>query len=545
MARTLTIEKILFDGKDIRLSDVEWSGSKENSAEAETVAFECTIEHEGVPALRLIHRYRLKPQPESSHRYDLRSELTLENLTDGLRDVRVTQRGPVGLTLAEPRADERRVAVGLFADGVVSIPGSHLMTEVSKNNEAMRLYEAQRSEGRLWWMAAANKYFSFITTPVKPDGSEDPGSVIEALALDLDTDAATHDDVTLRWVSDVTGIPPGESRTLAYEHYLGPLDKRAFSDSRNAEYLRRNFHALYANRGDSWCTFSFLTELMVWLLDLFHVVTRNYGLAIILLVVLVRLILHPVTKSTQVNMMRMQQSMATLQPKIEEIKKRIPNDKQRQQQEILAAYREAGVNPAGQMFTCLPMVLQMPIWVALYTSLNNNIAMRHEGFFLWIKDLTSPDKLIEFGTTYHVPLIGLELHSFNLLPILMAITMYAQQKLMTKLAPTPKNKAPMSEQAEMMQKQMQMMGPIMSVVMAFIFYNMPSGLNLYIMTSSIGGALEQWRIRKHVAAEQERGESGPGGGPGGPKPKKPDKPSWFERMAKAADEAQKLKSARK
>jgi YidC/Oxa1 family membrane protein insertase len=255
--------------------------------------------------------------------------------------------------------------------------------------------------------------------------------------------------------------------------------------------------------------------------------------------------LHPVTRRTQVNMVKMQQAMSSLQPKLAEAKKLYANDKQRLQQETMRVYREAGVNPAGPMLSCLPMALQMPIWVALYTSLNNNIAMRHEGFVWWIKDLTAPDQLYELSRSFTLPLIGVEISALNLLPLLVGATMYIQQKLMAK-PKTATPKADSSDQAAQMQKQMQAMMPLMSVFMVVIFYNMPSGLNLYIMTSSILGALEQWHIRKRVEVEKERIAAEPAV-PAKRKPgsAKPRSASVFERLTKAADEAQKVRSRRR
>jgi YidC/Oxa1 family membrane protein insertase len=259
--------------------------------------------------------------------------------------------------------------------------------------------------------------------------------------------------------------------------------------------------------------------------------------AIIFLVIIVRVILHPITKKTQVNMVKMQKNMGRMQPRIEEIKKKYANDNRKIQEETMKVYREEGINPVGQMAGCLPMLLQMPIWVALYSSLSNNVAMRCQGFVWWINDLTRPDNLFTFSHPVHVPLLG-ELDGFHLLPILVGITMFAQQKLMPKPTRSPSaSSSQQSQQAEQMQKMM----PYMSLVMIFLFYRFPSGLNLYIMTSSLFGALEQWYIRKHIKkSDLDK--------PAGPRPAKPNKPrkapSFLERIAKQAEEAQRLPSKR-
>jgi membrane protein insertase Oxa1/YidC/SpoIIIJ len=144
---------------------------------------------------------------------------------------------------------------------------------------------------------------------------------------------------------------------------------------------------------------------------------------------------------------------------------------------------------------------------------------------------------------YTVPFFGWHVESFNLLPFLMGITMYLQQKLMPKAKTEPKSGTnPQMDQAAQMQKMM----PIMSIFFVFILYAMPSGLNLYIMTSSLVGTLEQWRIRKHIREEKERA---PAETPVRPVPAKPRKPSWFmkkiQNLQKQAELAQQTQSKRK
>ncbi len=545
--RSLSLESILLDGVKLRLDELLWRGRKEEGVDSQAVVFECDVVRDQKPIIHLTRRYVLKLATADSARYDLKTELTVQNLSDQRHEVRLTQRGAVGIQKEDRRTDDRRVNVGLFLDGAVQPRGATQFADVSKNTGPLTLFDAQgdgaQSTGQFWWVAAENKYFAFITTPVKLDGSEAPGYVHEASAVDLDGAAETPDDVAPQLVLGPFSLQPGDATTLHVEHYIGPKDKRVFLDDRNADYRRRNYYLLNQDQG-LWCTFSWLTGLMVTLLNSFYAVVRNYGVAIFLLVLVVRVILHPITKKTQVNMVKMQQSMGKLQPKLEEVKKRCANDKQRLQQETMRVYKEAGVNPAGQMLSCLPMMLQMPIWVALYSSLNNNIAMRHHGFIWWINDLTAPDQLYKFaGSGFSLPLVG-AITALNLLPLFVGATMYAQQKLMPKSTPPASSQ---SGQAAQMQKQMQTMMPLMSVFMVLIFYNMPSGLNLYIMTSSVLGALEQWHIRKHVEAEKERIADTPFAAAPGERhtPKKPRGPSVWERLAKKADEAQKLRSRRK
>ena len=338
--------------------------------------------------------------------------------------------------------------------------------------------------------------------------------------------------MTLRFLTMRESLAPGKSLRYPVALYVGEKEGDAFREV--PEYKSRNYYYQIA-QGFGWCTFTWLVELMIWLLNGLHAVVRDFGVAIIILVLIVRALLHPITKKGQVNMVRMQQRMQELAPKIEEIKKKYANDKARMNQEMM----KLKMNPAGQMLTCLPMLIQLPIWVALYISLSNNILMRHEPFlFTWIHDLTAPDALYTFASPIHVPLFGWELPSFNLLPILVAVFMYTQQKLQPKPKPSPN----MTDQQRQQQEMMQKMGPIMSIMMLLFFYKMPSGLNLYIMSSSLFGTIEQHRIRQHI---KEREAAGTLHQPDRKEPpvaeqaQKSRKRSFIERLQKAAEDAQK------
>jgi YidC/Oxa1 family membrane protein insertase len=179
----------------------------------------------------------------------------------------------------------------------------------------------------------------------------------------------------------------------------------------------------------------------------------------------------------------------------------------------------------------------MPVWIALWTTLNTNVDMRHQPFFWWITDLSSQDALIPFSGEYNIPLISMmmgPITAFNLLPIIMTVTMYAQQKLTQKLtkpvtpaAPkTDKDGKPLPDQMAQQQKMMS----FMMIFFGFIFYNFPSGLNLYILTSNLLGMIEQFHIKKHIREKDERGEFDA---------KKKDKPGRKTLFARTIDTLQK------
>lgn len=538
--RSLTLQDISIDGVNLDLSKANWNAQlREDSAGASAV-FSLTIEEEGQPAVELERVYTLPAQPHESGRSDLRLALTVRNLGDHPRNIIASHTGPVGLSREARFGVDRKVYAAVQDSGVIDLE-SFAFDKVAKQSRIKAFVADDHQPNRqLSWTGCGNQYFTCTYCPVDAEGNIAPQDIAEVVAVDLDEDKETQEAATTRVTTQRITVQPQAEHTLRAEMYLGPKNRAAFDSPQNADYIARQY-MLTIKDGYGSCTFNFLTDLMIRMLDWFESIVHNYGVAIFILVIIVRALLHPITKRTQVNMVRMQQNMGKVQPKLEEIKKKYGNDSRRMQQEIMKVYRDEGINPFGQMLSCLPMLLQMPIWIALYSSLSNNFAMRGRGFIWWIHDLTEPDRLIEFGPV-QVPVFG-ELDAFNLLPILVGVMMFAQQKLMPK--PKKPDNAPTSPQAQQAE-QMQKIMPYMSLVMILLFYKFPAGLNLYIMTSSLIGTAEQIYIRRHLAKEEVApGESG---GPGPLAKNKPKRPlpgrGLWQRLEKMADEARNLQSNR-
>ncbi len=541
--RSLGIERINLDGIDIRLGDSRWHGGEVVEAEAgQSVTYTIDVEKEAKPMLRLIRTFTLPKQPRSIGRHDLYSSLQVKNLSGEAHRVIVIYQGGVSIPLANPGTDDRVISLGLY-DGV-RVAGTYRTCAEAAKSGTLPLFNAAKSESgvRLSWAATGNTYFTCTVAPLSRTTEAVASYIADVSAVDLDGSPTTLEDVTLRFVTAVETVLPGGELQYPALLYVGEKDGDAFRAV--PEYKARNFYFQVVQSYGS-CTFTWLVELMVWLLNRLVWVVRDYGVAIIILVLLVRVLLHPITKKGQVNMVRMQQKMGEFAPKVEELKRKFANDKARLQQETMKLYREQGINPASNMLGCLPMVIQMPIWVALWISLSNNIQMRHQGFLYpltWIQDLTAPDALYTFSSAIVVPLMGWQLPSFNLLPILLAIFMYLQQKYQPKPKPNPN----MTDQQRQQQEMMQMMMPMMSIMMLLIFYKAPSGLSLYVLSSSVFGILEQRRIRKHLEAEEKRGGAGsaPAAQPSGGGATAPRRLSWLEKLQKMADDAGKIHSQR-
>ena len=208
---------------------------------------------------------------------------------------------------------------------------------------------------------------------------------------------------------------------------------------------------------------------LVWVLNFFNGLIPNYGIAIILLTILVRLLFWPLTHKSTVGMKKMQE----LQPKMKEIQAKFKDNPQRLQQETWALYREAKVNP---MSSCLPMLIQIPVFIALFNVLRSAVELRYAPF-LWIGDLSEPEGL--FASWF--PFGGL-----NILPILMAVS----TGLQSAFTPSTGDK-----------NQQKMMMIFMPLMMLFMFYSFPSALSLYWFLSNLFSIVQMWIIRRQTAAK--------------------------------------------
>lgn len=530
--RSFALERVLIDGQRVDVRTARWHVAQETLDDAEAVVFSTQIESGGTPIIALERRFLLRQQPAKTLRYDLELATTIRNLTDTPHDVQLVTLGPLGINREGRYGQDQKVFAAVRDEGVVAM-SVHTFNDVAKKNVIELFPREDGDTSAALWYGGANVYF---TATVMPAGAADALTAIRSVqGVDLDEQKATEEDVTTRTASATLRVAPGDAQVLSESLYLGPKDRNVFEDPANKDYLALDLMQ-QITQGYGSCTFNFLTNLMIGLLNWLEGVVRNFGIAIIILVIIVRTLLHPITKKTQVNMVRVQSRMSKLHPKIEELKRRHGNDAMKLNQETMKLYREEGVNPMSQGMSCLPMFLQMPIWVALYSSLSNNVAMRGEGFVWWINDLTKPDELYVFSHPLTVPILGWKVAAFHLLPLLVGILMFAQQKLMPKPKHAVAADTPQAQQAEQMQKIM----PYMSLMMILVFYNFPSGLNLYIMTSSLIGALEQLYIRRHISKQDLEAQTVPAGG-GKPRFKTPALLDWLQ---KQAEQAQKMPSRR-
>ncbi len=267
-----------------------------------------------------------------------------------------------------------------------------------------------------------------------------------------------------------------------FQWYFGPKDSRILTAAmygemseaiHYADYERSFFYRLFFT--------SYVAPFILWLLSLFHTLVGNWGVSIILLTIVVKAAVFPIMRHSQVKMAAYQAKMAKVKPQLDAINKKYAKDPQKKNQETMKIYQQHKLTPP--IGGCLPMFLQMPIFIGLYQALRSSILIRQQPFFGWIKDLSQPDALIDFhGPLVDVPILS-GVTTLNLLPLIMVVLWVAHQRSMPK--PTDPQQA-----------QMQKMMAFMPILFGLILYNYAAGLSLYMITSSAIGIFEQQVIRK-------------------------------------------------
>lgn len=352
--------------------------------------------------------------------------------------------GPLGL-LWGPNLGGGSSGIGMYPPaGVVQLDG-RIERERASGETKVLGYAKPR------WVALKNHYFVVGYFPSVPAWNR---AEIRQLG---------NDRVVTALVAEGLSLQAGESVALGVEAYAGPQDYGAL------KAIGNNFQRVV--QFQYYQVFDWLNPLSIGLLHVlqwFHAVTGNWGVAIILLTLLVRGILFWPSLKSMVSMRRMQTKMAAMQPRLETIKKVYKDDPNKLNQEMMKLYKEYGVNPLGG---CLPMLLQIPVFFALYGTLIAAFELRGASFVWKWTDLTAGDPT-------------------HIFPLAMGLTMFLQQKL----APVS---ATMSEEQVQMQKMMLWLFPIMFTGMA-LFMAWPVGLLIYWTASNVFGILQQLAVNKAV-----------------------------------------------
>jgi YidC/Oxa1 family membrane protein insertase len=323
---------------------------------------------------------------------------------------------------------------------------SGLINDKLEQVKTKKIEDQDEYKGKIKWVSVEDRYFL--------------SSIIPAEEINGSMKLATMDNVVVnQLINPLFELSPGTQKEFKFYVFMGP---------KSMDLLDSLGHDL--GKALNFGFFNVIAKPCLWFMNKIHSVVPNYGIAIILLTLFTKILLWPLGNKSYKSMSEMKK----LQPLMTEIREKHKNDKQKMNQELMALYKTYKVNPMGG---CLPMVLQIPVFFALYRMLYQAIELRHAPFFLWINDLSAPDRLFNFG--FSIPFMEPP-YGIPVLTIIMGATMLLQQKM----SPPPGDPT----QAKMMM--------LMPVVFTFIFINFSSGLVLYWLINNVLSISQQYYVQK-------------------------------------------------
>jgi len=370
----------------------------------------------------------------NSPKYGIDLLIFVRNMSGGPKEFNYRIIGGAGIT--EKSAQDKR-----FLEVTSNINGK---TVGFKKPKAGRI----STPGIVGWTALKNKYFSVVLKPFVQTKNQ---------FYSEDKDG----NLVMGITPEGSVMQPGDSIENKFKLYVGPDQ---ISDLKEFGYG--------LEESVNYGFFGGISKLLIAVMRFLHVIVRNWGIAVILLSIFLNILLFPLT----VKSFRSMQKMQELHPQMEKLKIQHKDNPQKMNKEVMELYKKYNINPFSG---CLPMLLQMPVFIALYQALNRSIDLRNAKF-LWINDLSAPDAI---PLPLSFPIIG---NTINILPLIMVIAMVIQQKLSTKFM----GAAVTDEQRE----QQRMMLILMPIIFGFIFYNMPSGLVLYWVVNTVLTIFEQYSV---------------------------------------------------
>ena len=345
--------------------------------------------------------------------------------------------------------------------------------------------------GQEGWVGITNKYW--LAAAIPPQG--------ESFMADL-RNVGTQEAPIFRasYAMDARNVPAGGEIALTSHLFGGAKEVSVLQDYESA-LDKGGLGVRDFDKAVDWGNFFILTRPIFYTLDFFGKLTGNFGVAILLLTLVIKALLFPLANKAYESMSKMKK----LQPQIKALQERHTDDKMKLQQEMMALYQKEKLNPLAG---CVPILIQMPIFYALYKTLFVTIELRHEPFFAWIRDLSAPDPttifnlfgLLPFDPT-QLPAIGAFL-GIGVLPLLMGVAMWFQ----TKLNP------PASDPTQ------QMIFNLMPIMFTFLFAGFAAGLVLYWFWNTALSILQQWFIMRKNGVDVDWGERLPFMKPKAPAP---------------------------
>lgn len=339
------------------------------------------------------------------------------------------------------------------------------------------------------WVTNSNGFFGMILNPtskIDPGFKVQfvPGTVAPSRLVEIQKEYQKYKAQELPGYNALMPLS-NQGGTMTFHIFAGPFSDgvlkavdQFYSDSAtgyNPDFIAsQTYHGWFTFISEPFAKFLFI------LMQFFYMLTGSWAFSIILLTVALRIMLYPLNAWSMKSMARMQQ----IAPEVTAIQDKYKKDPKRAQLEVMNLYRERGVNPLSG---CLPLLIQMPFLIGMFDLLKSTFELRGASFIPgWIDNLTAPDVL--FSWTTPIFFIG---NQFHLLPILLGVVMFVQQRMTTTL---PKDPALWTDQ----QRQQRAMGTMMPVVFTLMFYHFPSGLNIYWLSSTLLGILQQWWTQRNL-----------------------------------------------
>jgi len=337
---------------------------------------------------------------------------------------------------------EMRRSYGSF-EGMALLLGNKL-EEVKESK-----IQGKQFLGQISWIAYEEPYFMTAIISENDKKATAKGAVLP------------DGEIRISYIPSPFNLGKNESTIRNFTLYLGPRDLYILKT------LNKNLE-----KAINFGWFDIIAKPLLVALRFFNQHLSNYGLSIILLTILIKILFWPLTRKSYQSM----KEMRKLQPMMAKLREKYKNNKQEMNKQLMGLYKTYKINPMGG---CLPMLVQMPVFFAFYRILPNSIELRHAPFVLWVNDLSAPERLFSFPFT--IPLMAPP-YGIPILTLLMGASMFLQQKM------TPMTGDP--AQAKMMM--------LLPIVFTFLFINFPSGLVLYWLVNNILSIAQQYRINRQL-----------------------------------------------
>lgn len=446
------------------LADAHWGIRKPEEKQDDSVTFFYELPDESMVVTKTFKLNKATSNsPDTDFAaYTIDVTLEIENRTQSVQAISYAMQGPVGLPVENIENARRFMELQFGFKNGDSIKHVHPNAkEIAKQFDKAERYndpdEIETYQGKIQYMGVDVQYFAALLQP-NDDESERPYvDEVAPVLLEPGKQKLDHSEISLKVRSQTFDINAGETLKHDYTLYAGPKRNELLAGMRAGEIIDYGW-------------FGMISKLMLTVMNFFHdAIKMPYGIAIIMLTVIVRGVMYPISRRQAL----MAKRMKVLQPEFEAIRKKYADDKEKlalANLELMKKHNIIGMQVSG----CLPMLLQLPIFIGLYQALNNSVDLRLASF-LWVDNLAAPDAL--FDLPFRVPLMGWT--EFNLLPIITIGLFIVQQKLFTP--------PPTSEEQEQMQKTMQ----IVPIIFGVFFYQVPAGLCVYFIASTFWGITER------------------------------------------------------